>query len=93
MVMLHYPIPIWGSKLNGVHWLSARPPYSPLKYPVLYLWLFSAISGPLVGQSPLPRCPSLSSSSFASLDWEVGRAGKEEGKRQDWGEVESLGPP
>ena len=89
--MPRHPIPTWGSKLNGVHWPSARPPYSPPKIPTLYLWLFSAVLGPLVGQSPSPRCPSLSSSSFSSLDWGVGRAGKEEGEGEIGGKLSLWG--
>ena len=83
--MSRHPIPTWGSKLNGVHWSSARPPYSPPKIPVIYLWLFYTVLGPSKASSP-PRCPSLSSSSFASLDWRVCRAGKEEGEGEAWGE-------
>ena len=91
--MSRHPIPTWGSKLDGVLWPSARLPYSPPKYPAPYLWLSSVVLSPSVGQSPPSRCPSLSTSSFASLDWGAGRAGKEEGEGEDWGEAKSLGPP
>ena len=66
--------------------------YSSPKIPAINLWLFYAVLGPSVASSPL-RCPSLSSSSFASLDWKVCRVGKEEGEGEDWGEAESLGSP
>ena len=90
---LCHPTPAWDSKSDGVHWPSAQPPCSPPTFPSISLCLFFCVSGPSVGQSPPSRSPSSSSFYIASLDHSAGQEGKEEGEKEDWEEVEFLGPP